>query len=52
MEIRVSGHQVDVGAALKAHVEERLQAIATKNARPVEVTLALAGGDVGGRDGA
>jgi ribosomal subunit interface protein len=30
MEIRVSGHQVDVGDALKAHVEDRLQAIATK----------------------
>lgn len=30
MEIRVSGHQVDVGDALKAHVEERLQAIAGK----------------------
>ena len=30
MEIRVSGHQVDLGDALKAHVEDRLQAIATK----------------------
>ncbi|WP_375427624.1 ribosome hibernation-promoting factor, HPF/YfiA family [uncultured Sphingomonas sp.] len=30
MEIRVSGHQVDVGDALKTHVEDRLQAIATK----------------------
>ena len=30
MEIRVSGHQVDTGDALRAHVEERLQAIADK----------------------
>jgi ribosomal subunit interface protein len=30
MDIRVSGHQVDTGAALKAHVETRLQGIADK----------------------
>ncbi|MGH6612947.1 ribosome hibernation-promoting factor, HPF/YfiA family [Sphingomonas sp.] len=30
MEIRVSGHQVDTGKALKSHVEDRLQGIATK----------------------
>lgn len=30
MEIRVSGHQVDTGAALRTHVEERLEAIASK----------------------
>lgn len=30
MEIRVSGHQVDTGAALRAHVEDRLQGIADK----------------------
>lgn len=30
MEIRVSGHQVDTGNALKAHVEERLNVIADK----------------------
>lgn len=30
MEIRVSGHQVDTGAALRAHVEERMQGIADK----------------------
>ena len=30
MEIRVSGHQVDTGNALKAHVEDRLQGIADK----------------------
>ena len=30
MEIRVSGHQVDTGDALRAHVDERLHAIADK----------------------
>ena len=30
MEIRVSGHQVATGDALKTHVDERLQGIATK----------------------
>lgn len=30
MEIRVSGHQVDTGAALRDHVETRLQGIAEK----------------------
>ncbi|WP_326523706.1 ribosome hibernation-promoting factor, HPF/YfiA family [Sphingomonas sp.] len=30
MDIRVSGHQVDTGEALKAHVEDRLQGIADK----------------------
>lgn len=30
MDIRVSGHQVETGAALRTHVEERLQGIATK----------------------
>ena len=30
MDIRVSGHQIDTGQALKAHVEERLQAIVDK----------------------
>ncbi len=30
MDIRVSGHQVDTGAALRTHVEDRLQAIADK----------------------
>ncbi|MBP8233896.1 ribosome hibernation-promoting factor, HPF/YfiA family [Rhizorhabdus sp.] len=30
MEIRVSGHQVDTGEALRTHVETRLQAIADK----------------------
>jgi len=30
MEIRVSGHQVDTGNALRGHVDERLQGIADK----------------------
>lgn len=30
MEIRVSGHQVDTGEALRAHVQDRLSAIADK----------------------
>src|SRR5687767_9922493 len=30
MEIRVSGHQVDTGDALKSHVEDRMSAIADK----------------------
>ena len=30
MEIRVSGHQVDTGEALRRHVEERMNAIADK----------------------
>lgn len=30
MEIRVSGHQVDTGEALRTHVEDRLRAIADK----------------------
>ena len=31
MDIRVSGHQVDTGDALRTHVEERLQALADKH---------------------
>ncbi|HMI19917.1 MAG TPA: ribosome-associated translation inhibitor RaiA [Sphingomonas sp.] len=30
MDIRVSGHQVDTGDALRAHVDDRLQALADK----------------------
>ncbi|MFQ3665537.1 MAG: ribosome-associated translation inhibitor RaiA [Sphingomonadaceae bacterium] len=30
MDVRVSGHQVSTGAAFRAHVEERLQGMATK----------------------
>lgn len=32
MDIRVSGHQLDTGEALRAHAAERLQAIADKYA--------------------
>ena len=36
MDIRVSGHQVDTGDALRRHVEQRLGAMAEKYlARPV-----------------
>lgn len=31
MDIRVSGHQVDTGDALRAHVDDRLQALADKH---------------------
>jgi ribosomal subunit interface protein len=30
MDIRVSGHQVDTGDSLRAHVDERMQALAEK----------------------
>lgn len=30
MDVRVSGHQVDVGESLRAHAEERVQAVADK----------------------
>jgi ribosomal subunit interface protein len=30
MDIRISGHQIDTGAALKAHVERRLTAVISK----------------------
>jgi ribosomal subunit interface protein len=42
MEIRVSGHQVDTGAALKQHVNDRLQGVADKyfsRALSAQVTL-------------
>jgi ribosomal subunit interface protein len=42
MDIRVSGHQVDTGAALRAHVDERLQGIAEKyfaRAQSAHVTM-------------
>ena len=42
MEIRISGHQVETGDALKAHVEDRLQGIADKyfaRALSTEVTF-------------
>jgi ribosomal subunit interface protein len=45
MDIRVSGHQVATGEALTLHVDERLQAIATKyfaRAISAQVTFGLA----------
>jgi ribosomal subunit interface protein len=50
MEIRISGHQVEVGDALKTHVEDRLQGIAQKYfARAIssQVTLGRGPHDVG-----
>lgn len=50
MEIRLSGHQVDTGAALKNHVTERLAAIAEKyfaRAISAQVTLGRGPHDVG-----
>ncbi len=45
MDIRVSGHQVDTGAALNAHVRERLEAIATKYfARAISAHVTLGKG--------
>ncbi|WEK44500.1 MAG: ribosome-associated translation inhibitor RaiA [Candidatus Sphingomonas colombiensis] len=50
MDIRVSGHQVATGGALKTHVEERLQSIADKyfsRALSAEVTFGKGPRDVG-----
>lgn len=45
MEIRVSGHQVDTGEALKRHVEDRLQALAEKYfARAISATVTFGKG--------
>ena len=45
MDIRVSGHQVDTGEALRAHVEERLGAIADKFfARALSATVTFGKG--------
>lgn len=45
MEIRVSGHQVDTGDALKRHVESRLDAIAEKYfARAISATVTFGKG--------
>lgn len=45
MDIRVSGHQVATGDALKNHVEERLQGIATKYfARAISATVTFGKG--------
>jgi ribosomal subunit interface protein len=50
MDIRVSGHQVGIGDALKAHVDERLQGIADKyfaRAISAEVTFGKGPHDAG-----
>jgi len=50
MDIRISGHQVDVGDALKTHVQDRLQGIADKyfsRAISAEVTFGRGPHDVG-----
>ena len=50
MDIRISGHQVATGDALKDHVSDRLQGIATKyfaRALSAEVTFGKGPHDVG-----
>jgi ribosomal subunit interface protein len=50
MEIRISGHQVETGDALRAHVEDRLQGIADKyfsRAISAEVTFGTGPHDAG-----
>jgi ribosomal subunit interface protein len=52
MDIRISGHQVDVGDALKTHVQDRLQGIADKyfsRAISAEVTFGKGPHDAGFR---
>jgi len=52
MDIRISGHQVDVGDALRTHVQDRLQGIADKyfsRAISAEVTFGRGPHDVGFR---
>ena len=52
MDIRISGHQVATGDALKDHVSDRLQGIATKHferAISAEVTFGKGPHDVGFR---
>jgi ribosomal subunit interface protein len=45
MEIRISGHQVDTGEALRAHVEDRMTAIAEKYfARAISATVTFGKG--------
>ncbi|RZM19497.1 MAG: ribosome-associated translation inhibitor RaiA [Sphingomonas sp.] len=50
MDIRISGHQVETGEALKTHVQDRLQGIADKyfsRAISAEVTFGKGPHDVG-----
>ena len=52
MDIRISGHQVETGDALKTHVQDRLQGIADKyfsRAISAEVTFGRGPHDVGFR---
>ncbi len=52
MDIRISGHQVETGEALKTHVQDRLQGIADKyfsRAISAEVTFGRGPHDVGFR---
>ena len=45
MDIRVSGHQVDVGSAFKSHASARMQAIADKHfSRAVSANVTLGNG--------
>lgn len=49
MDIRVSGHQVDTGDALRLHVDERLQALAEKYfSRSISAHVTLGLGPHGG----
>jgi ribosomal subunit interface protein len=49
MDIRVSGHQVDTGEALRAHVEDRLQALAEKYfSRSISAHVTFGAGPYGG----
>ena len=45
MDVRISGHQVDVGESLRAHAEQRVRAISEKyDARAVSSTVTLGKG--------
>lgn len=45
MDVRVAGHQVDLGEALRAHAEERVQSISDKyDARAISATVTLGKG--------
>jgi len=49
MDIRVSGHQVDTGDALRVHVEQRLQALAEKYfSRSISAHVTFGHGPYGG----
>ena len=45
MDVRVSGHQVDVGEALRAHAEDRVRSLSDKyDARAISSTVTLGKG--------